>query len=354
VVESPRRILIVRPSALGDVARTVPALVSLRRAFPRAQIDWLVNEAFSDAIAHHPDLNEVAPFPRGELARFGLSPRATRAGLRYFRDLRRRGYDTVYDLQGLGRSGWLTWVTRAPRRIGPTDARELGWLGYNRRIAIGAHCVHTVDRMLTVIEGDGVPPVRDMRLYPPPTDQQWATDWLGREKVSGPYVVLAPTAAWESKRWPADRFEALASHLAGTFDAAIIVGTLSERPQLSALLADKRERSPRRIDLVGQTGIGRLMAVIERAALVVANDSAALHLAVGLGRRCIGLYGPTDPAKVGPYRYGAGVLAGAGTGRLNYRSVDARDSSIASITVEQVVEKVRQIMHDPPPATVHG
>src|SRR5687767_11916318 len=99
--DSPRRILIIRPSALGDVARTVPALVSLKRAFPQSQIDWLVNDTFVDAIAHHPDLHEVVPFPRKRLSRFGWSPGATREGLRYFAELRRRGYDAVYDLQGL-------------------------------------------------------------------------------------------------------------------------------------------------------------------------------------------------------------------------------------------------------------
>lgn len=335
----------IRPSALGDVARTVPALVSLKRAFPDAQIDWLVNDAFTDAVTHHPDLHTVIPFPRKRLAHFGWSPSATREGLQYFADLRRRRYDIVYDLQGLGRSGWLAWVTGAQRRIGPGDARELGWLGYNCRVRIPPERVHTVDRMLAVLEGDGVPPVRDMRLYTPPADQQWAAQWLASQQIEPQrYAVIAPTAAWQSKRWPAERFDALVSTLKHEgFAMCIIVGADSERSQVQRLLTGDS------IDLMGRTSVGQLMAVIERAGLVIANDSAALHLAVGLGRRCVGIFGPTDPARVGPYRYEIGVVAAEGAGGINYRSVDAHRSSIVGVTVEQVLEKVRCVMRNPPP-----
>jgi len=91
----PRRILLVRPSALGDVARTVPALVSLRRAFPEAKIDWLVHESFLDAVAHHPDLSEAIPFPRDRFGRCLRDPRIAAELFRYLRDLRRRGDDRV-------------------------------------------------------------------------------------------------------------------------------------------------------------------------------------------------------------------------------------------------------------------
>jgi len=344
---SQRRILIVRPSALGDVARTVPALVSLKRAFPEADIDWLVNEAFADAVAHHPDLHAVVPFPRARLARFGWSPSATREGLRYFAALRRRGYDAVYDLQGLGRSGWLAWVTGAAHRVGPADARELGWLGYHRRVRIPPEIVHTVDRMLAVLQGDGIRPVREMRLYTPPADRQWADEWLASRRLAGSrYAVLAPGAAWDSKRWPAEKFDTLAAQLADEgFEAHILVGSEKERSQAGPLL----RQAPNRINLMGQTTVGQLMAVIETAELIVANDSAPLHLAVGLGRRCVGIFGPTDPARVGPYNYPAGVVAASDRGPVNYRSIDSVCSSVAGISVEQVVEKIRYVLRAPPP-----
>lgn len=350
----PRRILIVRPSALGDVARTVPALVSLKRAYPNTPVDWLVNDAFADAIRHHPDLDCAIEFPRKKFSRFGMSLSVTRQAARYFRDLRGRGYDTVYDLQGLGRSGWLTWVTGAARRVGPSDARELAWLAYNKRVRVRPDCPQTVDRMLAVLEGDGVQPVRDMRLYVGQEDRAWAQQLfhsLGLDPATS--AVVAPTAAWVSKRWPVERYDALIQRLGewGVSDC-VIVGSASERASVASLLQTPRA-GPRRHDLIGKTTVGQLMAVMEHASLVIANDSAALHLAVGLGRRCVGLFGPTDPEKVGPYRYPQAVVAAARPEGINYRAVKNDQSLIAGITLEQAMEGIHRVMQAPPPQTMY-
>src|SRR5688572_5807040 len=102
---APRRVLIVRPSALGDVARTVPALVAIRRSLPEARIDWLVQDTFADAIRHHPALTSVVEFPRDRFAKVARSPRAARDFREWSRVLRGGEYDLAIDLQGLFRSG---------------------------------------------------------------------------------------------------------------------------------------------------------------------------------------------------------------------------------------------------------
>ena len=122
---SPRRILLIRPSALGDVCRTVPVLVSLKRAFPGAEVDWLVQDSFAAAVAHHPDLNGVVPFPRAALARWFSRPAVFRRAVEFLVDLGRRRYDMVIDCQGLLRSGLFTLATRAPVRVGYANAEEL-------------------------------------------------------------------------------------------------------------------------------------------------------------------------------------------------------------------------------------
>ena len=149
------RLLIVRPSALGDVARTVPAAVSLKRAFPDATLDWVVNRPFADAVRAHPAVDEVIPFDRDQPGKVWA----------LMRELRRRRYDAVYDLQGLARSGLLTWATRAKRRVGFKDAREGAWLGYNTKHRIDPG-LHTVDRMMALLQADRVEPVDDLALRP--------------------------------------------------------------------------------------------------------------------------------------------------------------------------------------------
>ena len=362
VADQPQRIVLIRPSALGDVARTVPALVSLRRAFPGAKIDWLVRDTFSDVVAHHPDLNEVVTFPRDQFRRFGTSIAITTQVLRYMKMLKRRQYDAAYDLQGLSRSGLLTRATRAPRRVGlaAPEARELAWLAYNHRIKVPDAAVHAVDRMLAVLEGDGVPPVRDMRLYVGDPDRAWAERYMDQHQLTDErFAVIAPTARWLSKRWPIERFGAVADRLPRVgFDAAVVVASKSERPQVTQLSEGTHPGAAhlpgvRRLDLVGGTTVGQLMAIIERCGLLIANDSAALHIAVGLGRRCVGIYGPTDPAIVGPYRYELGIVAAPPEMRRNYR--DAGDQSIiAAVTVEQVWTAIERVLAAAPPVLMHG
>ncbi|MHB1156360.1 MAG: glycosyltransferase family 9 protein [Phycisphaerales bacterium] len=348
----PRRILLIRPSALGDVARTAPALVSVRRAFPDAHIDWLVRDAFADAVSHHPDLTGVVSFPRARFRGFGRSWSVTRDTLGWLRELRGRDYDYVIDLQGLSRSGLFAWVTGAKRRAGFADARELAWLGYNRRHPVSSEIVHTVDRMLALIEAEGISPVRDMRLYVGEQDRQWAEQWLAEHELIGRrFAVLAPTAMWASKRWPVERFDALAERLGEEgIEAGVIVGSPPEVNLTRPLLAG--DRKMRRVDAVGRTSVGQLMALMQRGTLAVCNDSAALHLAVGLGVRRVGLFGPTDPAKVGPYHDDVGVVrADIPDTRVHYRD---RNSTglIERIGVEEVLQAARRVLAGGQPRTI--
>jgi lipopolysaccharide heptosyltransferase I len=335
----PHRILIIRPSALGDVARSVPLLVSLRDAFPAAKIDWLVQDSFVDVVRAHPALTEAMPFPRAEFSRWLRAGRVDRLWS-YLASLRSREYDIVIDAQGLARSGLIAWSTRAPRRIGHADARELGWLGYTERVPrVGV--VHTVDQMLTLASAAGATARSDalaMRLYTPAEAAGFAA---GRELVPSSYVVLAPTSRWIAKQWSDDRFAALAECLVAQGRTVVLVGGKSERAQIGACLALVEKHtgagSPRAVDLVGGTSIAQLMNVIEHAALVVANDSAALHIAVGFSRPIVALFGPTRVERVGPYRREGDVLQVRRPGDTFDHKVEASRAMMERIGVEDVV-----------------
>ena len=346
---TPQRILIIRPSALGDVCRTVPVLASLRRAWPNATIDWVVQEEFASAVQAHPALNEVIPFPRARLAKWWRSATNFRACRRWFKTLRSRRYDLVLDCQGLGRSGLMSFVTRAPRRIGLRAARELAWLGYNQRVPRDAKAplpTHTVDQMLLLIEALNIEVVRDLRLYLGEPDRQWWDQQRqGLGLMDAPYAVMAPTSRWLSKRWPIERFVQLLEPLRKRgFERVIVIGSPTELGQIHPLVSDT---SPFVVNLAGRTSIGQTMAAIAGAQLVIANDSAPLHMAVGFDRPLVGLFGPTDPAVVGPYQCDHSVVRGyhaVKNERINFKNPKLGDSLMRFISTAAVIQKIDELM----------
>lgn len=342
------KILIVRPTALGDVCRTVPALVSLRRALPDARIDWLVHEGFADAVRHHPDLDGVVTFPRRELGRLYRSLRGARMAWRWLNDLRGRRYDVAIDLQGLLRSGLITRLCGAADRVGFANARECAWLGYNRRFPVDDN-LHTVDRMLGLIEAMGYAPHRDMQLYVGPDDLKWFDHW--KAEIAGPtasYACLAPTARWRCKCWPIERYVALGRRM-------LDHGLAGQRLVVLAAPHEEEQVRPLReaFDSVGdtvlfpRTTVGQMMALLSRSRLLVCNDSAPLHIAVGFARPVVAIYGPTNPTLVGPYRRDDAVIRPAAVAqdrRTNYRAHRDDQSLIAQVELDEVWSKIGEQM----------
>jgi len=329
-VADPGHILIIRPSALGDVCRSVPVLASLKRGFPDARIDWLVQDLFGGAVEHHPDLNKVVPFPRQRFAR-PWRPAVARELWGWLRGLKRERYDLVVDAQGLFRSGFFAWATRAPRRVGYANAPEgAAWFYSDKRFV--SREKHAVDRMLELVAHAGAEPVRDMRLYTGEAERARATELVGEGRLA----VLAPTSRWASKRWHIDRFAELAGALLEHgIERIAVVGGAGEREQCAPLLL-LASREPRVIDLVGETSVAELMAVVERASLVVANDSAVLHMAVGFDRPLVALFGPTYVPLVGPYGREGDVIQHVKAGEV----LDHKDAKQAALMERIGVDEV--------------
>ncbi len=302
-VSDPKRILLIRPSALGDVCRSVCVLAAIKERYPDAKIDWMVQDSFVEAIIHHPALNRVIPFSR---KKFGAECKKGKFGglLRWLRELKNTNYDLVIDAQGLARSGFFTWATRASTRVGYKDAQEIAWIFLNMRVD-APRTLHTVDRMLKLaqaVDADVSNP--DMQLY---TGQ----DELSQVIIEYPerYAVIAPTSRWPGKCWSIERFTELSRRLIEhpEVDRIIVVGGPGERLSCTPLL-DLASEHPHITDRVGSTSISQLMAIISRAQLVVANDSAALHMAVGFNRKLVALLGPTESSLVGPYQHDQDVI----------------------------------------------
>lgn len=342
VTEAPRHILLIRPSALGDVCRSAPLAVSLKRAHPEATLTWLVQDAFADVIEAHPAVDRVLRFPRSTFARFWRDPRVAMSAIRWAASLRRARFDLVIDAQGLWRSGVMSWLTGARRRVGYRSAREFGWLGYTVRHP-GPKSKHAVDAMLELVEREGIEPVRDLRLTLRPDDAAWWRRQRVELSVGERYAVFAPGSRWLSKRWPAERFAALAPRvLAMGYESIVIIGSPDEREQ--ALRASPLE-APRVINLAGGTRVGQTMAIIAGSSLVVANDSAPLHMAVGFDRPLVGLYGPTDPAAVGPYGRLDAVVRRVepADAAISYKDPTIGDRLMRRIEVQDVAEMAERV-----------
>ena len=274
MTDTPERLLLIRPSALGDVCRTVPLLRSLRAAYPHAHIDWLVRSDWQDAISAHPDLDGVVPFHRDQLRHLWKSSHRTAA--RTLRSaLREARYDVVLDAQGLFRSGLAAHWTGAPRRIGFADAREGGRWGLTEKVEI-PDGTHAVDRMLGLLQPLGIPPQTDLQLFLSPSAHHEAKIWReARSLIPGEYHVLAPTTRGAAKRWPLERWVELGQAIGGP---CVVVGSPADRPSLVAL-ADALGSSAHLA--AGALSLGGTMGLVAGAARLVGLDSAPLHMASG-------------------------------------------------------------------------
>lgn len=286
----PSRILIIKPSAIGDVVHALPVLNLLRRRWPGAKVSWLVTPACAGLLEGHPQIDEVIRFERREFGRGWRSPRVAADFVRFMGELRRRRFDLVIDLQGLFRSGWLAAATRAPVRVGMANAREGAWLFYTHRVPTGTREQHAIERYLTVAEAVG--------CERGPTEFVFAVDDADRAYVRkltpARYAVLMPGANWVTKQWPVERFAGLVSPLRERFELECVVAGGPD-------VAELAEKVPAAANLAGRTNLRQLVALLEKAQLVVANDSGPMHIAAALGRPLVTPFGPTNPVRTGPY-----------------------------------------------------
>ncbi len=292
MITAPRRLLIIKPSSFGDIIHALPVLALLRRHWPQTTMDWLVKEEWAELLLDQPALNEVLLLPK-HLAAWRVLRNS----------FRRCRYDMVIDLQGLLRSGVAGLMTHAPTRIGFADSREGSRWCYTLRIEPASNAVHAVERNLDLLRQIGLPGDAPPS-FPLPRSRK-AEDWLEalwlRERLGGAQsaVVIHPAARWETKRWPPERFAEVVDRLSAEHNARILLIAGSEQnSQASEVMRRLRCTA---INLAGATTLLQLTALLRRAALVISNDSGPMHLAAAVGTPVIGIFGPTEPRRVGPY-----------------------------------------------------
>lgn len=305
-----REILIIKPSSLGDIIHALPAVGTIRKRFDRAHISWLVKPEWAELLKGHPFIDEVisAPFAWGSLP--GL-----------IRSVRRRRFDLVVDLQGLFRSAFLGFLTGAPVRLGFAEGREGAPWFYTDEVAVPAGVDHAVDRYRLVAKAlGGLLQEADFGLVPPPEAVSSIDRLLTEAGLGGAsFAVVHPTARWENKKWPGERFAALADWLVAEKKMPLIfVGGRGEREGVARIISMMKEPA---VNAAGKSSLLESAELMRRARFFICNDSGPMHLAAAMKTPVFALFGPTDPAKVGPYGAGHTVIQkkidclGCGRGR---------------------------------------
>jgi heptosyltransferase I len=362
------RILLIKPSALGDVVHAIPLLPKLRARFPSAQIDWFITPENAELVQHHPALSGVVSIDRKGLARFGQSWAATTELVLVMEQLRRARYDLVLDLHGQLRSALFTLATGAPFRIGfdrpiprtrtesqnyrlqnvPrhgwAGAREGSWIAYSHRIPIPTLEIHAADRYLWVapmLGLDDSPP--DFRIYLS-SEIEIRTERLLERHALQQFGALVPGTTWETKLWDPVRFAEVGRWLNQRGLGVVVLGTGRERPMCEKIA----NLCPGAIDFSGQTTAGELASIIKRAAVCVTNDSGSMHLAVAFARPVVSVFGPTNPVQIGPYRRPEAVVrADLPCSPCNFRRLAQcphNHACMRRVTAASVIQRVEAAM----------
>ena len=307
-----RRILLIKPSSLGDVIHALPVLSGLRRRFPRATIRWLLNTEYVNLLRDHPQLDDIIPFDRRQFRSLSGSIRMTFRLGGFARELRQRQFDLAIDLQGLFRSGLMAFASGAAVRLGFCPSREGSGMFYNMRIPVPDREMHAVDKNYLVA---GVLGFGDLAItFQLPVSD--AARCSARRKLQAAglderrdYVLVTPGSRWETKNWRPEGFSATIDHLHKNLDTAVVLSGAAQECDLCQLISQSCCLPP--INVAGQMNLAELVALIEGAALIITNDSAPLHIARALNRPLVSIFGPSSPRRTGPYGAARGVLQSA-------------------------------------------
>jgi 3-deoxy-D-manno-octulosonic-acid transferase/heptosyltransferase-1 len=349
----PRSILIVKLSAIGDVVHTLPLLEVLRKNFPGATIDWLVEEEAGRIIEGHEAIDRVIvsrrkSWQRGLLKR-GSAIDSAREILRFLRELRSRKYDLVIDMQGLLKSGVLTGLSRGLRKIGFTWAREGSSLFLSETpFRVDQHGQHAIERYLRTADilgcaeksWQGRIPVRE-------SDRVQVEALLREHGLTGKALVaLNPMARWETKLWEEERFTLLAERLEAELGLSVVfTGSAGDRPVIERILG---RRSGVGLNLAGQVGLKALAHLYSLCSVVVSTDTGPMHIAAAMNRPVVALFGPTAPWRTGPYGQGHRVIRVEMECSPCFRKTCGHGNCMKAITVEEVFRAVEAAVNQAP------
>lgn len=327
-----RSFLIVRLGALGDIIHAVPAVAALRAACPDARIDWLVEAKHREIVDLVTSVDRVVP----------LEGRTLKAWLACGAGMRRARYDVALDLQGLMKSAVLARLSGATRVIGFSiwHLREKSarpWYSETQAEPDGQTAPHVIQKNLRLLETVGV---HDTTVRFPLAATESAALAQVRAEARGPFALINAGAAWPNKRWPAARYGEVAAFLREVRGLAPFV---LWGPGEEGLAREVVAASAGAARLGPPTGVGDLLALARGAALMISGDTGPLHIATAAGTPTVAIFGPTDPARNGPWSPADAVVSRYPACGCHYeRRCRRRAWCLESVTVPEVTAAVQQ------------
>jgi heptosyltransferase-1 len=354
--DRPLRVLIVRIGAMGDVLHAMPAVAALRKLHPDWRIGWVIEPAWSELLQAESEVHDVAwrtagrdsrkplvdlwsSVPTREWKKRPISLSTLRDIAELRRELRGDQYDVCVDMQGSIRSAMVGRMTGARVFAGPAEPREAqASLFYRQKIQVSAtHVVEQGCELLGAALGETLRPAK-VTLPVDHRAERWCDELLAN--VGRRFVMLAPTAGWGAKQWPAERYGAAAAALWRAGFCTLVNAASAEDPVGKQVV----EASDGAATLV-PCSVGQMIALLRRAALVIAGDTGPLHLAAALERPVVGLYGPTNPARNGPYGTNARVLRHRSS-TTDHSRLQKTENGLMQITTDEVVEAAIELLRD--------
>jgi len=291
------KILILKPSSLGDVVQSLPVLRLIKRHLLSSEIHWWIDSRMAPLLEGDPDLASVVRFERQRWSTLRHWPEMWGS----IRWLRQQRFDWVIDLQCLLRSGVFAWLANGKLSIGLDEPREGARGFYDIIVRRRSALTHAVDWYLAVLPPLGVPVDWDFQWIPkrPALAESVRRKWpVGQAQ----WIAIQPGARWPNKRWPAESYAELVRLLAAKNPELqfVILGGAEDRP-LGEVIA-RINNTTRCLDLTGRISLPEMVEWIRLSRLMVTNDTGPMHIAAALDKPVVALFGPTEPRRTGPYR----------------------------------------------------
>ncbi len=337
-----QRLLIVKLGSIGDVVHALPTLNALRRKFPRMHISWVVEPKSRDILVGHPALDELIVFERT-----GSVIRTLAALPRLIKRLRKTKYDVLLELQGNLRGALLAGLSGTPLRLGfEAGSSRLEWpsiIFTNVKVSEG-DVSHVIEKNLNFAERLGAKDRKvSFHIAVGKEERGYISSFLKREGIEEKkIVVLHPGADSFTRRWPGERYAELADEIKIRFKdtAVILTSGPGERSLVKAIVCRSRSNPL----VFPPVTLGRLIALLDRCRTMVASNTGPLHIAAALGKRVVGLYGPIDPKRNGPYGEKNFVVRKELTCQPCWKKQCESLSCMRGITVSEVLEKVATLL----------
>ena len=333
----PDNICIVMMSAVGDAVHVLPVINALKRVNPGTRITWILQPGPATLVRGHRSVDEIIIFDRS---------RGLRAFADMARQLSKRRFDLVINLQVYFKAGIVTGFTNAPDKLGfdRARARDMNWLFTNRKIPRRS-VQHVQDQYFEFLDAlDVSPEPVEWDLGPWPEERPWQQSFV--ESMDRPIASIVAATSKPEKDWPAERWAEVADALHQDFGMRVVlVGGQSERELEAERVILKRAEHKPRSEL--GSGLRKLVSILDASSLVLSPDTGPLHMSVALNRAVISLIGYTNPKRTGPYRRFHDLIIDAyGEPGEDYPiSMENRPGHMKRIQTGDVLEKV-QLWHD--------